>query len=96
MKKHNFLVPVAAAAAALSGAVDAKPVESIDVTAPSSIATIASKIHLSGIVESFYENNGELHSLMMKPSLSGDVFAYHGSHSSHSSHSSHYSHRSGR
>ena len=96
MKKHNFLVPVAAAAAALSGIVDAKPVESVGLTAPSSIATIASKVHLSGIVETFYEKNGELHSLMMKPSLSGDVFAYHRSHSSHSSHSSHYSHRSGR
>lgn len=97
MKKFSFLIPVAMAAAALSGEVAAK---AVDTTAPtgSDKATNIANTQVPGAKESFYVKDGELHSLMMKPTASGQVLAWHtshASHASHSSHSSHYSHRSG-
>jgi len=96
MKKFSFLIPVAMAAAALSGEVAAKPIDAPSVDLGN--ATTVGEGEASGVVESLYVKDGELHSLMMKPTASGEVLAWHSSHSSHashSSHSSHYSHRSG-
>lgn len=97
MKKFTFLIPVAAAAAALSGQVHAK-VEAHPSTTEATKAITIDSAAMSGVTESFYVKDGERHSLMMKPSASGQMLAYHNSHASHASHashSSHYSHRSG-
>ena len=97
MRKFSFLIPVAMAAAALSGEVAAKPIDTTP-SVDSGNTAMTGEPEASGVVESLYVKDGELHSLMMKPTASGEVLAWHSSHSSHashSSHSSHYSHRSG-
>jgi hypothetical protein len=91
VKKFGFLVPVAAAAAALSGEAAANVADSPSIpTAQNSVPAVRSTD--PKMTESFYVKGDELHSLMMRPSESGQVFAWH---TSHSSHSSHQSHRSG-
>ena len=94
MTKFKFLVPVAAAAAALSGEATANIVEPAAAPGLQNL-TPAENNTSPQAKESFYVKNGELHKLMMQPSESGQVFAWHSSHSSHSSHNSHQSHRSG-
>ena len=94
MKAFKFLIPVAAAAAALSGQVQATAHNTQEnASEKTSFVPTAS---LGDAIANFYVKDGERHSLMMKTSVSGQMLAYHGSHSSHSSHSSHYSHQSGR
>lgn len=96
MKKYSFLIPVAMAAAALSGQASAKAHETT--TIGTETVAKANTALAEGVTESFYVKDDELHSLMMKTAASGDVLAWHNSHmshSSHASHSSHYSHRSG-
>lgn len=99
MKKFSFLIPVATAVAALTGQAQAKAPESVAAVDTSNTAsTTAVERVASAATETLYVKNGELHSLMMKPSASGQMLAWHQSHQSHSSHSSHqshYSHRSG-
>jgi len=94
MKAFKFLIPVAAAAAALSGQVQATPHSTLENTSEKTYFMPTASV--GSAIESFYVKDGERHSLMMKTSAMGQMLAYHGSHSSHSSHSSHYSHRSGR
>lgn len=89
MKKFTFLVPVAAAAAALSGEATANLVQP---PAKPDLQNPASVLHSDmspQTKESFYVKGDELHALMMRPSESGLVFAWHRSHASHSSHQSH-------
>ncbi|PLK48310.1 His-Xaa-Ser repeat protein HxsA2 [Uliginosibacterium sp. TH139] len=95
MKKFSFFVPVTMAAAALTGEAAAK-LESAP-SAASEKPTTATQEGASrtlGFTQSFYAQQGELHSLMVKPTGTGQMFAYHHSHASHASHASHYSHRS--
>lgn len=93
MKTFKFLIPVAAAAAALSGQAHA----TAHITQENALekTSFMPATSVGDAIENFYVKDGERHSLMMKTSASGQMLAYHGSHSSHSSHSSHYSHRSG-
>jgi len=92
MKPYKFLVPVGVAAAALAGnAVKANvgsesqaKVENLAVTPASADQAFAKK----------YVAGGEEHTLLMKLSPEGTLYAQHGSHSSHASHASHTSHRS--
>lgn len=97
MKKVPFLVPVALAAAALTGEASAnnniEAVSTVTSEKPTAISVDGARASL-GFTQSFYTQNGELHSLMVKPTGTGQMFAYHQSHASHSSHASHYSHRS--
>lgn len=92
MKKFKFLVPVAAAAAALSGEATANAVPLPATPNLQNSSSIQHNKINTQTKESFYVKGDELHSLMMQPSESGQIFAWH---SSHSSHSSHQSHRSG-
>jgi len=95
-KKYSFLVPVAMAVAALSGEAAAKLQAAPSLALETPTTTTQDGAHNAlGFVESFYVEQGERHSLMMKPTGTGQVFAYHQSHASHASHASHYSHRSG-
>lgn len=94
MKKFGFLIPVAAAVAALSPSAQAKTSPQAPTTDASNLAQSAAVSPLAGMIQT-YEKNGELHELMMQPSDAGVMLSYHRSHSSHSSHRSHYSHRSG-
>jgi hypothetical protein len=94
VKKFAFLVPVATAAAALGGTASASVPPQIPTSKlQDSVATVDGA--RSSINELTYVKGDELHSLMMRRSEAGQVFAQHMSHSSHSSHSSHQSHRSG-
>lgn len=96
MKKFSFLIPVTTAVAALTGQAEAKIVDTTP-TANEVRSATAQSVQ-TGITEKLYVKDGELHSLMMKPSVSGQMLAWHSSHASHASHeshSSHYSHRSG-
>jgi hypothetical protein len=96
MKKFAFLVPVAAAAAALSGEASANvpPQTSPETKSMDSIESVGTSAAQKN-TEISYAKGDELHSLMMRRTETGQVFAQHMSHSSHSSHGSHQSHRSG-
>jgi hypothetical protein len=94
MKKFSFLIPVALAAASLSGEVAAKAADTAT-TADAYKAAPATAASLpAGVSKSLYTKDGDLHSLMMRPTTVGTLLAWHGSHASHASHRSHYSHRS--
>lgn len=108
MKKVSFLVPVAMAAAALTGEASAKleatpsptlaklkATSSLTSDKPTTVSADGVSAATLGFTQSFYAQQGELHSLMVKPTGTGQMFAYHHSHASHASHASHYSHRSG-
>ncbi|WP_167682837.1 His-Xaa-Ser repeat protein HxsA2 [Rhodocyclus gracilis] len=96
MKKFSFLIPVAMAAAAMSGETSAmqKAAPTPSPEKPTTASREGSSDAL-GFTQSFYTQQDELHSLMVKPTGTGQMFAYHHSHASHASHASHYSHRSG-
>lgn len=96
MKKFSFLIPVAVAAAALTDDASAK-LEATPSVPQETLTKASSEIASAnlGFTQSFYVDQNELHSLMVKPTGTGQMFAYHQSHASHASHASHYSHRSG-
>ena len=92
MKSRKFLVPVAAAIAAL-GATEGHAMSS-----PSAIVSQQPAVaeNTDPVVQRLtYQVGEESHSLLMRKPASGAVYAYHESHSSHASHGSHRSHRSG-
>lgn len=94
MKPYKFLIPVGLAASALAGNavkanVPTQPEPKIAQVADSPAAAAS-----QGFLQK-YVANGEEHTLLLKLSDQGTLYAQHVSHSSHSSHSSHYSHRSG-
>lgn len=94
MKKAKFLIPVSAAVAAISG--NAQACNTIvDAEAQPSSVFDAAATNLLTPQKQVYLKGNELHALMMMPSASGEILAWHSSHASHESHSSHYSHRSG-
>jgi len=93
MKPYKFLIPVGIAASALAGgAAKAFPV----VPPPANLEIQAdpqTAAKDSGLVQ-HYVKNGEEHTLLLKVSGEGLLYAQHQSHSSHSSHTSHGSHSS--
>jgi len=95
MKKFAFLVPVAAAAAALSTEASANVPPQPTSEAKSLESQGAANSLAEQVSEISYTKGDELHSLMMRRTEAGQVFAQHMSHSSHGSHGSHQSHRSG-
>jgi hypothetical protein len=92
MKKHSFLISVAAAASALTGVADAN-VQAFDGAAVKSEGPADDSLGQAPLAASegarVYQLGDELHSFLMKPSERGQLLAYHQSHYSHSSHSSH-------
>jgi len=92
MKPYKFLVPVGVAAAALAGnAVKA----SIDTAGQPKLENLAATP--SAADQAFakkYVIDGEEHTLLLKLSDQGLLYAQHASHSSHASHASHASHTS--
>lgn len=89
MKKHSFLVSVAAAASALLGTAEAN-VPSAEPVVPNNHAEKPSIVPLPANADiRYYDIGSDRHAFLMKPSESGQLLAYHHSHSSHSSHSSH-------
>lgn len=102
MGLKKFLVPVAAALAALvSNTSQAVTDPSVAATTPPAPArsTLAAQQSHDPIVQTLhYQMGTEEHILLMRQPASGVMYAQHQSHwshSSHSSHSSHMSHRSG-
>ena len=102
MAYKKFLVPVAAAIAALfsntSQAITPPSVSTTNSPAPVS-STLATHQSNDPIIQSMrYQIGTEEHVLTMRKPASGSIYAQHQSHwshSSHESHSSHSSHRSG-
>lgn len=89
MKNYKFLVPVGLAVAVVSPAQANIDPTITGVIAPSGDA--ASKLNSNDAViqRLVYQLGSDEHSLLMKRTEAGAVYAYHQSHSSHSSHSSH-------
>jgi hypothetical protein len=89
MKKHSFLVSVAAAASALTGTAEAK----IQPTEPIALKDNAAAPALEPLPANpdvrYYDIGSDRHAFLMKTSESGQLLAQHRSHASHSSHSSH-------
>jgi hypothetical protein len=91
MTKAAFLIPMAAATAALVGG------PAVANTPPQLHAAASAKTPIAaqpGDTLLGYVRGDEQHQMLMKRDDSGTVMAYHQSHSSHYSHSSHASHRS--
>lgn len=91
MKKHAFLMPLAALAATLSNGgeavagfmkVDSAPANMGDVTPTKELTT-------ENLVVT---SNGDQFDFVLKKNGAGQMMAYHSSHRSHMSHSSHRSH----
>jgi N-acetylglutamate synthase/N-acetylornithine aminotransferase len=92
MKPYKFLVPVGVAAAALAGNA-AKA--NIDTAGQPKLENLAETV--SAADQAFakkYVIDGEEHTLLLKVSDQGLLYAQHASHSSHASHASHTSHQS--
>ena len=89
----GFLVPVATAAAALTGSAAEASIEKT--TPPSDQVEPQQKnvVPAGGIT---FTLGDELHSLILAPNEQGVMLAAHGSHQSHASHQSHRSHYSSR
>ncbi len=90
MSKYGFLIPVAAAAAALSG-VEA----SAKVPAPVS-ENVSQTVEASNSnkLEMRFQTTGPMGNFVLTRADSGQLMAQHESHSSHTSHASHTSHSS--
>jgi hypothetical protein len=99
MSLKKFLVPVSAALAALiPPELQALPVSKGDVSSS------AGEIRISGSIQApvndapirtiEYMIQSEVHSLLLRQSENGTLYAGHGSHASHGSHQSHASHAS--
>ena len=97
--KKKFMIPVAAALAAIvgtSGAVEVRQVISDD-SKQESVAMSALKKTLAAEDRlATYSVGEELHALLLRKNADGVILAGHYSHRSHSSHSSHSSHYSSR
>ena len=90
MSKYGFLVPVAAAAAALSGSeAPAKVLAPVSENAAQSVER--SDSHK---LEMRFQTSGPMGNFVLTRAQSGELLAQHESHSSHSSHYSHQSHES--
>ncbi len=91
----KFLIPVAAATAALMANAEASlaPQSSESGLSASSVISnqLTDKTGLDGTIlqKMIYQSGDEEHALFMKRGESGMVFAEHYSHSSHASHASH-------
>lgn len=99
MAYRNFLVPMSAVLAALLpeklhavpvASVNVEPSESHRVMKPTN--ALADDVVLRNLQ---YLLNTEWHTLILRQSKAGTLYAGHGSHQSHASHASHASHRSG-
>lgn len=99
MSTKRFLIPIGAAIAALlpfkiqaaMTTSDAPLSSNESLRVPTSKPAIADPI----VQEMKYLMGSEAHSLLLRQSSIGTLYAGHGSHMSHYSHSSHRSHRSG-
>lgn len=100
MARKGFLVPIGTAVAALLSTTVQAVVNTADVqkltddavrTSPSATPSNNDRV----IQELTYMTQSEVHTLMLRQSSTGVLYAGHGSHSSHGSHGSHGSHRSG-
>jgi hypothetical protein len=95
MKPYKFLIPVGIAASALAG----NGAKASLTTSPEAKTEHLADHLLSASVQGFaqkYIVDGEEHTLLMKLSDQGVLYAQHESHSSHASHESHASHQSHR
>jgi len=94
--KAKFLVPVASAIAALSGESALANVEPQPKDAAKAVDTSGIAAKNDPITQNIaYQLGDESHSMLMRKSAAGVVYAQHQSHASHGSHGSHGSHRSG-
>jgi hypothetical protein len=92
MKPYKFLVSVGIAAAALAGNGLKTKVDTGDQSKIENLAETPSAAHQAFAKK--YVADGEEHTLLMRLSDEGILYAQHDSHSSHDSHASHASHTS--
>ncbi len=92
MKPFKFLVPVGVAAAALAGNAVKANVNTKSQPKIENLAETASPADQA--FRKKYVTDGEEHTLLMKVSNEGVLYAQHESHASHASHESHASHAS--
>lgn len=99
MAKRSFLVPVAAAIAALAGNSEA----AADLTPANSVNQNGTEAKITNTVvqpnpqkegEPLLSTGGDIFKYVLKRAESGAIFAQHESHASHASHASHRSHYS--
>ena len=97
--KKKFMIPVAAALAAVAGtsnAVEVKQVNFTEKNHETSATQALKKALVAGDRIATYSVGEELHALLLRKNADGVILAGHYSHRSHSSHSSHSSHYSSR
>lgn len=99
MAYRNILVPMSAVLATLLPAkLQAIPVASANVEpseSPRAMRPTNSPVDEVVLQSLQYLFNTEWHTLILRQSQAGTLYAGHGSHQSHASHASHASHRSG-
>lgn len=89
MKNYKFLVPVGLAVAAISPAQASIAPTTNNTIVPSSNGAIGLNANDAVVQRLAYQLGSDEHSLLMKRTEAGAIYAFHQSHSSHSSHSSH-------
>ncbi len=89
MKNYKFLVPVGLAVAAISPAQASIDPTTTSTIVPSSNGTIGLNANDAIVQRLAYQLGTEEHSLLMKRTETGTLYAFHQSHGSHGSHSSH-------
>jgi hypothetical protein len=92
----KFLIPVAAAVAALSSGNPAEATQSSEAKVDTAKQQPTGPALGTDAQQMLYPQGDALHSLLLTRTEQGTVLAQHDSHFSHSSHSSHSSHYSGQ
>lgn len=100
MKDKRFLIPLGAAVAALlpvkaQATLNTADTQKLPDDAARTSSLAAAGDHNRVLGELTYVAQSEIHSLVLRQSSTGMLYAGHGSHRSHGSHASHRSHRSG-
>jgi len=95
MKKHAFLVPLAALAALSTSALAKVDAPTSADASTDGLKDVAIKAMQDAIAKSLvvYQRGEDLHAMALDRQADSTILAYHSSHASHASHSSHFSSR---